>query len=110
MVIKKITPRELEGRMKGKPFVLDVRAADKFAEYHLENSHNLHKTAIFEEKDSALASLPKDKEIIVTCTTGNSAAKCAAILADKNYNVTLLEGGITAWKEYLREKGGNEHE
>ncbi|HLQ97547.1 MAG TPA: rhodanese-like domain-containing protein, partial [Candidatus Dormibacteraeota bacterium] len=32
-----------------------------------------------------------------TCTTGNSAGKCADILEDKGYQVTVLEGGITAW-------------
>ncbi|WP_347815353.1 rhodanese-like domain-containing protein [Cytobacillus oceanisediminis] len=41
--------------------------------------------------------MPKEKEIIVACTTGNSAAGCAAILTE-----IVLEGGITAWKEFIK--------
>jgi rhodanese-related sulfurtransferase len=48
--------------------------------------------------------LPKDKEIIVTCTTGNSATRCATILSEKDYHVVVLEGGITAWKNYVETK------
>ncbi|MEK5389545.1 rhodanese-like domain-containing protein [Margalitia sp. FSL K6-0131] len=111
MEIKKITPKELEEQLKGrKPFVLDVRAEEKFREYHVENSYNIHKSAIFENQEDVISTLPKDREIIVTCTTGNSAAKCAKILAEKNYHVSLLEGGITAWKDYNEQKGGEKHE
>ncbi|WP_144543979.1 rhodanese-like domain-containing protein [Cytobacillus oceanisediminis] len=46
--------------------------------------------------------MPKEKEIIVVCTTGNFAAKCAAILSEKEYNSIVLEGGITAWKECIK--------
>lgn len=111
MEINKISPKELEEQLRTrKPFVLDVRAEDKFQEYHVENSYNIHKSAIFENQEDVLSTLPKDREIIVTCTTGNSAAKCAKILAEKNYQVTLLEGGITAWKEFNGQKGGEKHE
>ncbi|MBB2483524.1 rhodanese-like domain-containing protein [Bacillus sp. APMAM] len=111
MEIKKITPKELEEQLKSrKPFVLDVRAEEKFQEYHVENSYNIHKSAIFENQEDLISTLPKDREIIVTCTTGNSAAKCAKILAEKNYHVSLLEGGITAWKDYNEQKGGEKHE
>jgi len=111
MEIKKITPKELEEQLKTKkPFVLDVRAEEKFQEYHVENSYNIHKTEILDEREEVISTLPKDREIIVTCTTGNSAAKCAKILAEKNYQVALLEGGITAWKEYNGQKGGEKHE
>ena len=47
--------------------------------------------------------IDENKEIIVTCTTGNSAKKCATILEEKGYQVTVLEGGLMAWKE-LRDK------
>jgi rhodanese-related sulfurtransferase len=48
--------------------------------------------------------LPQGKEIIVVCTTGNSAARCAAVLSEKEFNATVLVGGITAWKEFIRNK------
>lgn len=91
-------------------FILDVRSADKYDAYHIEDknvqSQNIDKTLIFsinEDSGEVISSLPKNQEIIVTCTTGNSAKKCADILSEKGFNVTLLSGGVTAWKE-LNEK------
>lgn len=112
MDLKVISPEQLQKRMQEEKqvLILDVRAADKYENEHIEGSGiesiNIPKTIIFdsvnEEASAApLADLPKKQEIIVTCTTGNSAKKCAAILKEKNFNVTVLEGGITAWKEFL---------
>ncbi|MFE8694860.1 rhodanese-like domain-containing protein [Cytobacillus sp. FJAT-53684] len=105
--MKTMTPAELNNRIKKNEdvLILDVRAADKYNHYHINEEHihsiNIEKTHIFNENDvEAISGLPKEKEIIITCTTGNSARKCAEILAEKEFNVTLLEGGITAWKEY----------
>lgn len=104
-----LTPMELDNRIKENKdvFILDVRSEDKFNEYHLEHAVNVPKTAIFEMEEANTSydiSLPKDKEIIIACTTGNSATKCANILAKHDFNVTVLEGGLTAWKEYSKSK------
>jgi rhodanese-related sulfurtransferase len=106
MTIKKLTPKELHEKLLGndKAVVLDVRAEEKYNEFHIEESRNIPKTIIFEmeEKEGTPPlALPRDREVIVTCTTGNSAAKCAKILDAHNYNVTVLDGGLTAWKTYL---------
>jgi rhodanese-related sulfurtransferase len=105
--VRLISPEELFAKMKreGKVNILDVRAEEKFKEFHIEGSgletQNIPKTDIFEGRES-VAQIPKDAEIVVTCTTGNSATKCANILAEKDYNVLVLEGGITAWKEFIK--------
>ena len=113
MTLKRISPEELYEKMKSeeKIVLLDVRAEEKYNDYHIENSNieslNINKNDIFnlvEDDQGASRSLPKEKELIVTCTTGNSATKCATILSEKEYDVTVLEGGITAWKEYLKTK------
>ncbi|MBO0959757.1 rhodanese-like domain-containing protein [Neobacillus sp. MM2021_6] len=105
MTYKKISPKELHERLQSeeKLVLLDVRSEEKFNEFHIKESSNLPKTVIFQlgEEEGTPLSLPKGQEIIVTCTTGNSAAKCAAILDDHNYRVTVLDGGLTAWKAYL---------
>ncbi|MCH1624001.1 rhodanese-like domain-containing protein [Ferdinandcohnia quinoae] len=110
MSLSKITVKELSKKLEkdNGVFVLDVRAEEKFKDFHIDESTNIPKTNIFEldEKQMEVIDLlPKDKEIVVTCTTGNSARKCAEILAEKDYKVTVLEGGLTAWKEYVKEKG-----
>ena len=106
MTINKITPKELHERLKveEKIVLLDVRGEEKYNEFHIEDSRNIPKTVIFgldESEETTQLSLPKEKVIIVTCTTGNSATKCAHILDAHNYNVTVLDGGLTAWKAYM---------
>lgn len=94
---------------KEKVTLLDVRAEEKYKAYHLEGSNieslSIPKTHILNHTfEAGTNSLPKGKEIIVACTTGNSAARCAAILSEKEYNAIVLEGGITAWKEFIKNK------
>ena len=113
MTLKKISPEELYEKMNNqeKIVLLDVRAEEKYNDYHIEDptieNLNINKNDIFnlvENKEDSITSLPKEKGIIVTCTTGNSATKCATILSEREYDVTVLEGGITAWKEFLKTK------
>lgn len=111
MSVQKITPKELHERFQSERMLLllDVRAEEKYNDYHIEaenkESRNIPKTIIFglEEGGGDLSriDLPTDREIVVTCTTGNSAAKCANILSRHHDSILLLEGGVTAWKEYI---------
>jgi rhodanese-related sulfurtransferase len=109
LTIKKITAEELYEKLKReeKVFLLDVRAEEKFADFHIEapgfETRNVPKTFILEGGEG-ITSIPANEEVVVTCTTGNSATKCANVLAEKDYNVVVLEGGITAWKEFLKNK------
>ncbi|QOY35136.1 rhodanese-like domain-containing protein [Anaerobacillus isosaccharinicus] len=112
MPIRMISAAELREKLKKEEnvFLLDVRAKEKFSQFHIEDPRlevrNIVKTEIFKAEASTedkIQFLPDDKEVIVTCTTGNSATKCAKILADKDYNVVVLEGGITAWKKLIKE-------
>ncbi|SFB09151.1 MULTISPECIES: rhodanese-like domain-containing protein [unclassified Bacillus (in: firmicutes)] len=110
MTLKKISAEELFLRIENQEqlVLLDVRAEEKYNDYHIEDSSieniNIPKTEILEGKEDVLHSLPNGKEMIVTCTTGNSATRCATILSDKEYDVVVLDGGITAWKKYLETK------
>jgi rhodanese-related sulfurtransferase len=106
---KKISPKELHERILGeeKAVLLDVRAEEKYKDFHIESSQvvsfNIPKTEIFNlEEGGVLSQLPKERPVVVTCTTGNSAAKCAKILDELGFKVEVLEGGLTAWKEYRK--------
>lgn len=107
MNYRMISPKELYEKMKKgeKTFLLDVRAEEKFKDFHIEApgmvTNNVPKTNILEGGDYIIT-LPAEGDVIVTCTTGNSAAKCAAILSKKDDNILVLEGGVTAWKEFLK--------
>lgn len=104
MTVGTITAKELSEKLKKNEIVhlLDVRAEEKYNTYHIEHpnieSLNIPKTQIFDLNMEAIDLLPKKEEVIVTCTTGNSASKCAEILSEKGLHVVVLEGGITQWK------------
>ncbi|MED3561791.1 rhodanese-like domain-containing protein [Bacillus xiapuensis] len=113
MTTNKITPKELNERLKRneKVLLLDVRAEEKYQAEHITapqiENFNIPKTIIFEmeeTKEERKFPFQKKQEIIVTCTTGNSAAKCASILSSLDYQVKVLEGGLTAWKEYQKSR------
>ncbi|WP_144555052.1 rhodanese-like domain-containing protein [Bacillus sp. X1(2014)] len=113
MTLKVISPKALYEKLQNNEsiFLLDVRAEEKYNDYHITDTNiknqNIPKNIIFdlEEKGvEGLQSLPKNSDILITCTTGNSARKCAEILSKKDYQVTLLDGGITAWKQYIDTK------
>lgn len=108
--MRKITPKELDVKLAtDQALVLDVRAKEKYEKNPIlhKNIENIHipKTEIFNIGEKGMDSnlpLPDHKEIIVTCTTGNSAGKCATILEEQGYQVTLLDGGVTAWESYQK--------
>ncbi|TDL64690.1 rhodanese-like domain-containing protein [Rhodococcus qingshengii] len=109
MTLKNITPKELHERILGEDqiILLDVRAVEKYKEFHIEDpqvvSLNIPKTEIYDlEEGDVLSQLPKERPVVVTCTTGNSAAKCAKVLDSLGYQVEVLEGGLTAWKEFRK--------
>ncbi|MEH7085655.1 rhodanese-like domain-containing protein [Neobacillus drentensis] len=113
MSLKIISPKALDEKLQNNEpiFLLDVRAEEKYNDYHITDpniiNRNIPKNIIFDlEKngEEGLQSLPQNSDIFITCTTGNSARKCAEILSKKDYQVTLLDGGITAWKQYIDTK------
>ena len=103
MDLKIISPKQLQQKIREdqQVLILDVRATEKYENNHIEGGNiksvNIPKDLIFNLNEDFLKDLPKTQEIVVTCTTGNSAKKCAAILKENQYDVTVLEGGITAW-------------
>ncbi|PIC67382.1 hypothetical protein CSV71_08280 [Sporosarcina sp. P21c] len=112
-MVKTITAEQLYRKIKGEEalILVDVRAEDKYNHFHIKATNvediNVPKTEIFSLEDKVekvIPRLPKNSEIIITCTTGNSATTCANILSSRDYDVTVLEGGITAWKEYVSNK------
>jgi len=92
-------PVELERMMKqGENInIVDVRAADDYAEGHIPGAVNLPK-----DKWQTLEGLRKDKINVLYCYSQvcHLAATAAVEFASKGYPVMELEGGFRAWKEH----------
>lgn len=77
--------------------LVDVRTPEEFSEGHLENAINIDVTA--DDFDAKVASLDKDKPVMVYCKSGGRSAKASARLKELGFKtITDLEGGITNWK------------
>ena len=92
-------PVELERMMKqGENInIVDVRAAEDYAEGHIPGAVNLPK-----DKWQTLEGLRKDKTNVLYCYSQvcHLAATSAVEFASKGYPVMELEGGFRAWKEH----------
>ena len=86
---KKMTQPEVQ--------LVDVRTPEEFGEGHLENAINIDVTA--DDFDAKVASLDKEKPVMVYCKSGGRSAKASARLKELGFKtITDLEGGITNWK------------
>jgi rhodanese-related sulfurtransferase len=92
---KNIGSNELNKKMKsGEDFLLlDVRTPQENAAQAIEGSYLLP----LQELGYRIGELPKKKEIIVYCRTGNRSAYACSYLSKAGYNVKNLEGGIMTW-------------
>lgn len=77
--------------------LLDVRTPEEFSEGHLDNAINIDVTAA--DFDAKVASLDKEKPVMVYCKSGGRSAKASARLKELGFKtISDLEGGITNWK------------
>lgn len=81
----------------GKVQVLDVRTADEYKSGHLKGSLQanwLDKA----EFNTRTAYLDKSKPVYIYCLSGGRSGAAAEQLRSQGYQVTNMQGGISAWK------------
>lgn len=77
-------------------FVIDVREQWEYDEGHIPNITLMPMGEIA----SRLSEIPTDKEVVVTCRSGNRSSQVATFLRDQGFtNVHNMEGGILAWQQ-----------
>lgn len=90
-------PVELERMMKNKEVnIVDVRAAEDYAEGHIPGAVNLPK-----DQWRSLTGLRKDKINVLYCYSQvcHLAATAAVQFAEKGYPMMELDGGWRWWKD-----------
>lgn len=75
-------------------FILDVRQPEEWNEYHVPGSTLIP----LGELESRVKELPRDKQIVVVCRSGNRSATGRDILLKAGFQVTSLAGGLSQWK------------
>ena len=76
-------------------FFLDVRTPEEWNEFHAPNSMLIP----LDQLPSRLSELPKDKQIVVVCRSGNRSQQGRDILLNAGFTqVTSMTGGLTDWR------------
>jgi len=77
-------------------YLLDVREQWEYDEGHIPGVTLLPMA----EVQSRLDEIPTDKEVIVTCRTGNRSGQVTDYLRQNGFdNVHNMQGGIVAWQQ-----------
>lgn len=82
-------------RSKADTQVLDVRQATEFAEGNIPHAINIAHTRLADR----LNELPKDKELLVHCGSGQRASCASALLARNGFNIQWVDDLFTNWKQ-----------
>ena len=90
-----ITVAQTADKQKNGAFILDVREPSEWAQSHIQGATLIPLGSL----PNRLNELPKDREIVVYCHTGNRSAQGRDILKNAGFiQVTSMAGGIAAWQ------------
>ena len=76
-------------------FMLDVREPNEWEEFHMPDATLIPLGTL----SSKLADVPKDKDIVVVCRSGNRSKQGRDILVEAGFTrVTSMAGGMNEWR------------
>lgn len=75
-------------------FVLDVRTQEEWDEYHAPDTSLIP----LDQLQARINEVPKDREILVVCRSGNRSQEARDILLAAGYNATSMAGGLLDWR------------
>ncbi len=78
---------------QGGTFVLDVRTQEEWNEYHAPNTTLIP----LDQLQSRLGELPKDRQIVVVCRSGNRSQQGRDILLSAGFQAASMAGGLKEW-------------
>jgi len=76
-------------------FVLDIRTTEEWNDFHVPNTTHIP----LEELATRLDEVPRDRQIIIICRSGNRSQEGRGILLEAGFpDVTSVKGGLIAWQ------------
>ena len=76
-----------------RPLLVDVRQPNEFQRGHINGA----KLIPLGELGRRMKELPKTKEIVVVCATGNRSRSATKMLVREGYNAVNMKGGMMSW-------------
>lgn len=91
----KISAAEVARRLQAgeKLTLIDVREPGEFAAGHIPGARLIPLGNIIER----MAELPRDRELIMVCRSGNRSGTATELLAARGYQAVNMAGGMIAW-------------
>ena len=90
-----ISVAETAAKRDAGAFILDVRTQEEWNEYHIPGSTLI----TLDQLETRLNEVPKDKEVVVVCRSGNRSQPGRDILKNAGFpQVTSMSGGLKEWQ------------
>ena len=90
-----IAVKEAVAKREAGAFILDVRTPEEWKEFHVPNSTLIP----LDELPKRVAEVPRDKEVVVVCRSGNRSQAGRDILLNAGFTkVTSMSGGLNEWR------------
>lgn len=91
---REITTEQAYQKYQAGAFVLDVRTQDEWNQYHAPNTTLIP----LDQLQARMGEIPRDKEIVVICRSGNRSQEGRDILLSAGFTrVTSMAGGLKEW-------------
>jgi rhodanese-related sulfurtransferase len=97
---------ELNDRLKNgkRPLMIDVRRPDEYRTGHIVGA----KLIPLNELSSHMKDLPRNREIVCVCASGNRSGSATRMLVKAGFNAVNMKGGMNSWRQAnLPVKKGN---
>lgn len=94
--VPSLNPAELNIKLNNgrRPVVIDVRQPDEYRSGHIAGA----KLIPLGELGHRVQELPKNKEIVCVCASGNRSGSATRILIKAGLNAANMKGGMFAWR------------
>jgi phage shock protein E len=94
--ITQLEPTQVEGMIAQtpRPFILDVRTPEEYRESHIQGAELIP----LNELSQKTGRIPKTREVVCVCHSGNRSSSAARYLADLGYKVSNMRGGMARWE------------
>lgn len=84
-----------DGDKTNDPFIIDVRAAEHYAKGHVAGAVNMNPKEMWDA--ATLAKIPSDRQVVVYCYTGQTAAQVTMALRALGYDAYSMQFGMQMW-------------